>query len=727
VRLAWFSPLPPMASGIADYTSEIVPYFRGRADVDVFCPKPGLLKRPKAPVGTRVLEPTSYFESPQDYDACFYHLGNNPFHEFVYLAARHRPEIAVFHDAALHHLIAHMTIEAGGTPGRYEGVLHGEYGPKGTRLAVMRRSGLSTDFEKFLFPLTAHVAQQAKGIVVHSEDAARRLREVAPDVPLAVIPHHAGEPPPKVEGIDKAEARRRLGLPQDAFVVGHFGFITKPKQPAAVVGGFARLHKEFPDSVLLMVGADHTGGALMRLVDQLGIRDAVRMAGYVDLEQFYVHLRAVDATINLRYPTAGETSGTMARSLAEGRVVIVNNYASWAELPGDVVLKVEIDGPQTEQVAEHLVRLARDPALRHAMEERARRYAAERLDPFRCVEQYVTFAREVGHRIPEKAPTLRETRWPVSFAATKAAHLRVVDRMDQIVAETLPDLGNAAFIDLLYRALLRRQAEDDAIRSGNAALTDGRLTRSGLAQRITESREFVEVRQLEDLMRDLELTPREFTLTEEDPPFAPETTERMIEVPWMLSRYRGEQRALDVGYAFASDLYLSSLLALGIPSLHGVDRAAAPIPAMARAHGDVRSLPYRDGVFDVVFCISTIEHVGRDNATYGFGNEPLDPGADVRALSEMARVLAPNGRLLISVPLGRQEDHGWFLQYDYAGWRTLAESSSLALEEEQAFRLGPAGWERVADPRSTSLLAYGDGAPAAKGVLCAMLVKRDPF
>src|SRR5207253_10861101 len=108
---------------------------------------------------------------------------------------------------------------------------------------------------KFLFPLTAHVAQRARGIVVHSRDAAARMREAAPGVPLVVIPHHAGLPPDSVARVDRAEARRRLKLPQDAFVVGHFGFITRPKQPAAVVGGFWALHEEFRDSVLLMVGA----------------------------------------------------------------------------------------------------------------------------------------------------------------------------------------------------------------------------------------------------------------------------------------------------------------------------------------------------------------------------------------------------------------------------------------------------------------------------------------
>ena len=69
---------------------------------------------------------------------------------------------------------------------------------------------------------------------------------------------------------------------------------------------------------------------------------AAAEAGYVDLTQFYLYLKALDAMINLRYPSAGESSGTFARALAEGRAVIVNNYGSFAEVPGDVALKVEM-------------------------------------------------------------------------------------------------------------------------------------------------------------------------------------------------------------------------------------------------------------------------------------------------------------------------------------------------------------------------------------------------
>ena len=403
LRLAWFSPLPPTDSGIADYTYELVPYVAARAAVDVFCPRHLFRRPPQAPPSSRALPPSRYAARPEHYDAALFHLGNNPHHEFVYRAAQRLPGIAVFHDAVLHHLVAHMTVESGRDSMGYEPTLRVEYGDLGGKLATLRRDRLATDFEKFLFPMTAHVARRATGIVVHSQETAAWMRLAAPGVPLTVIPHHAGAPPAELAKVGRAEARRRLGLPRDAFVVIHLGFITKPKQPGAIIEGFVRLHREFPDSILVMVGADQTGGAMWRLAAKRGIARAVKLTGYVDLVRMYLYMRAADVMINLRYPSAGETSGTLARSLAEGRVVIVNNYGSWAELPRDVALKVEIDGPQGEQVGTHLLELARDPTLRSSMEERARRYAAAHLDPTKCSEQYVAFVREVARRRPEPA------------------------------------------------------------------------------------------------------------------------------------------------------------------------------------------------------------------------------------------------------------------------------------------------------------------------------------
>jgi hypothetical protein len=49
-------------------------------------------------------------------------------------------------------------------------------------------------------------------------------------------------------------------------------------------------------------------------------------------------------------------------------------------------------------------------------------------------------------------------------------------------------------------------------------------------------------------------------------------TERVVEIPWVLSRYRGERRVLDIGPAYALPLYIQGLRRLRIPELHGGQR-----------------------------------------------------------------------------------------------------------------------------------------------------------
>jgi glycosyltransferase involved in cell wall biosynthesis len=393
VRLAWLSPLPPTPSGIADYSFELLRLVAEKADVDVVCPRRSWGRRPRVPHGTRFVTPEGFRKRADGYDAVFHHLGNNPHHAFVYELAQEHPGIAVFHELVLHHMIDHLLMEGLPQIARYERVMEAEYGQVGLRLAELRSRWVSTDFEKFLFPLAGEVARRARAIVVHNQDARERMEEVAPGVPVFVIPHHAGSPPPEVEGVTRAEARRTLGLPADAFIVGHFGYITKPKHPAAVIGGFARLVERFPDSLLVLTGADHSGGGLQYLVTKHGLGDRVRTAGFVDLHRFYLYLKAVDAVVSLRYPSAGESSGTLTRAIAEGRPVIVNDLGSFAELPDDVALKVEVDEDWTEAVGRHLVKLAEDPALRSRMQEAARRFAARELSPARCRDLYLEAAR----------------------------------------------------------------------------------------------------------------------------------------------------------------------------------------------------------------------------------------------------------------------------------------------------------------------------------------------
>jgi glycosyltransferase involved in cell wall biosynthesis len=398
VRIAWFSPLPPTPSGIADYSFELLPFLAEGAEVETFSPSAGR-RSVRAPAGIPVLDPTDFDRRAGSYDAVFYHLGNNPFHEFVYRAALRRPGIAVLHEFVLHHLIDHLLFGEGRYEMEpYERLLVSEYGEAGPRLAHLHALGAFTEFERFLFPLSGHVARASTAAVVHSRAARDHVLAGSPDMPVHVIPHHAGRLPPEVAGVTREEARRRLGLAADAFLVGQFGFITRPKQPAAVLGGFARLLERRPDARLVVIGENQLGVGVDWLLRTRGLKGRADLTGYVDMVTFALYLKAVDVVVNLRYPTAGEASGTFTRALAEGRASIVSNLGSFAEYPDQVCLKVEVDGDQAEQVGDHLIRLAEDPPFKTEMEERARRYASQALDPGRCAALYLDVARKVAAR-----------------------------------------------------------------------------------------------------------------------------------------------------------------------------------------------------------------------------------------------------------------------------------------------------------------------------------------
>ena len=133
----------------------------------------------------------------------------------------------------------------------------------------------------------------------------------------------------------------------------------------------------------------------------------------------------------------------------------------------------------------------------------------------------------------------------------------------------------------------------------------------------------------------------------------------------------------------------------------------------------MRNLPFEDGHFDLALCISTLEHVGRDNAVYGLDTGSDDDGHEA-ALRELRRVLARDGRLLVSVPTGRREDHGWHLQRPPLEWIELFERNDFVVFEDELYVHAPDGW-RTASLAEAEAAQYEGSGPGAGAVLLAEL------
>jgi len=358
VRVAYYSPLPPSRSGIADYSALLLPALAERVE-EVVVVAPGA-RAPRADV------------------AC-YHVGNDPgAHGWIVDALRRRPGVVVLHEFVLHHLVAGITLGRGDARGYLE-AMERELGVAGRLLALGVADNLlplpwETQPERF--PLAGAVLDLAQAVIVHSAYVEERVRASGYAGPVHRIPHPAWPEAPV----------RPAPLAADP-LVGCFGYLNASKRVPQLLEAFTLLRRRRPGARLLLVGASGERFDLERRLERLGIGgDALLREGYVAEERLWSLMAACDVLVNLRSPTMGETSGSVIRGLSLGKPMLVSHVGWFAELPDDVALKVPVDEYEVETIAAAL-ELAADRA--GELGAAARAYVRREHDLDRAADAYV--------------------------------------------------------------------------------------------------------------------------------------------------------------------------------------------------------------------------------------------------------------------------------------------------------------------------------------------------
>jgi len=240
--------------------------------------------------------------------------------------------------------------------------------------------------------------------------------------------------------------------------------------------------------------------------------------------------------------------------------------------------------------------------------------------------------------------------------------------------------------------------------------------------------------------------------------------ERCVEIPWALSRYRGQKNILEIGLALADPMLVRAQMKLQKENgckLSGLDivdidrvlnrfgSLGCNIKEVYDFHqADARNTDFTDDSFDLIFLISTLEHFGFDrfepsqNADTVFKRPkdypeefPLyeDCREDRKALLEMKRILTPGGSLLLTVPMGprgicalRDSKGLWALykEYTVSEWKDLLSDSGLEVADERFFYdSGQDGWLEAKDPQQLMKIKIGLSDPVA-GVACVELRKQ---
>jgi glycosyltransferase involved in cell wall biosynthesis len=390
--LVLFSPLPPQRNGIADYTATFIDDIADQFNLYVIVDDNELIEDHRNVTTLRYAEYAHYAKAFSKTGHA-YQIGNNSKHHYMLPVLGRHPGLTTIHDLSLQHMVGEAL--PGGVRGEsYFDLMFESYGSEGVEIAsdVFRWNSRSPVIHTELGMLPA-IVRRSLGLVTHSMLGALRVKACGYDKPIHRIDHHCQrqcDPLRANRSASKAKARAALGFPARATILLSLGFVYHAKKIDLTLEALALLRREHRDFIFVIAGeSDPARYDLHADIARLGLQDIVIVHDYVPEADLLAYLAACDVLVNLRHPTMGESSGTLANGLGVGCCAVVTDTGTFSEIPDDSVIKIALEDMNALGIARHILPLIAFPETRKRYEENAARYAESRLSQDLFVSRYV--------------------------------------------------------------------------------------------------------------------------------------------------------------------------------------------------------------------------------------------------------------------------------------------------------------------------------------------------
>jgi len=349
-KIAWLSPLPPQRSGIAIYSYWLLKSLKPDVDIHLFSAEELI---PELSVDFPVHALSDFPKLFPEYDDVIYHLGNNAaFHKHIYELAWDYPATVVLHDYNL------------------SGFMRAAFYRHHLYHKAMQRIQLRTDpvDQERESAMSHAIVNRSRRVIVHHRWARNEFKE-HPNVTVIPLFAHTNYTP---TADDVTRFKENFGLKDDHFVITCLGFVNLNKLPALQIEVVKQLLTEGYPVQLIFAGEPAPDALDLFVRSKLdGFGAHIISTGYLDEAGYFSAIFASDVVINLRNPTMGESSATLAQALAAGRPTIVSDVNQYREFPDTVCWKLGHDEYEKEILLEYLRTLLREPALRRAMSANA--------------------------------------------------------------------------------------------------------------------------------------------------------------------------------------------------------------------------------------------------------------------------------------------------------------------------------------------------------------------
>lgn len=381
-KLALVTPMPPVASGIASYCSEILPELSRYYDITLVLEDAGRIDSDLSNQFD-VIDYACLMETGAKFDRIMYHFGNSGLHYDYFTLLQAHPGLVVLHDIYLGDCI-YANFEQLGLSGMRQQV----YASHGW--SALTDCEAPIEFIIELYPACASVFLDSLGVVVHNNFAGDRLSLFFGEDTLSNL--HRTSHARKIKVLpDRIGSRQQLNIPADARVYTSFGMLVPNKCLDQMIEAWARSELgNDPRALLCLVGGctDHVlEKELQQCIENLPRPEQVILTGFLDSSTYEAYLGVTDVAIQLRRNSRGESSGALLDCMAAGIPTIVNAHGSSAEMPEETVIMVGDDFNIDELVRAFQLTLDQPEQIQD-IGRAARLYVKENLSLEKIVAEY---------------------------------------------------------------------------------------------------------------------------------------------------------------------------------------------------------------------------------------------------------------------------------------------------------------------------------------------------
>ncbi|MEO1123237.1 MAG: glycosyltransferase family 4 protein [Cyanobacteria bacterium J06639_16] len=182
---------------------------------------------------------------------------------------------------------------------------------------------------------------------------------------------------------DARVTKLRLNIPDGWQTIVMVGRLDKQKSPAYLIDAFAKVVRQYPKTLLLLVGEGELRSRLETQTQQLGLIEQVRFLGSRDDVPEILKIADVFALSSL-WEGLGRA---MTEAMLLGKPVVVPEIYGIPEIVHHHQTGLLFAAGDTQQLANHLIYLLQHPDVREKLGKNAQKLTRERFDAVVMVKQ----------------------------------------------------------------------------------------------------------------------------------------------------------------------------------------------------------------------------------------------------------------------------------------------------------------------------------------------------